>query len=140
MTNVDALTVDKAVEKYVELRDRKASLKAAYESEAEQLTELQGHIEQYIREKMHELGVTSFKTDHGTAFRQYKESATVADWDTILDYIKDNDAYHLLERRVSKTAVKDLMSERRDGTYENPPPPGVNFTRIESMGIRRKTR
>ena len=78
------------------------------------------------------------KTAHGTAYIAYRESATVADWDVLLGFIKKSEAWDLLERRVSKSAVKDRMEEDRNGNYHQEPPPGVNFVRIEGVNVRRK--
>lgn len=130
--NMDTLT-----EKFIELRDRRATIKKTYEEEDAKLTKLQDAIADKIKEILHSMGVTSAKTPHGTAYISHKESATVADWDAVIRYIKENDAYDLLEKRVSKTAVKDRMEQDRDGNYTNPPPPGVNFVRIEGVNIRR---
>lgn len=130
--NVDTLTA-----KYIELRDRKAKIKKDAEAAEAELTKIQDAIEDKIKEIMHNAGVTSMKTPHGTAYIAYKESATVADWDVLLNYIKENEAYDLLEKRVSKTAVRDRMEEDRHGNYTNPPPPGVNFVRLEGVNVRR---
>jgi len=131
--NVDDLTA-----KYIELRERKAKIrKEADEAEAA-LDVIQDAVGDKIREIMHEQGVTSMKTIHGTAYIAYRESATVADWDVLLGFIKKSEAWDLLERRVSKSAVKDRMEEDRNGQYQHEPPPGVNFVRIEGVNVRRK--
>lgn len=130
--NVDTLTA-----KYVELRDRKAAIKKAADEETAKLDILQEKIEDKIKEIMHVNGVTSLKTPHGTAYISYKESATVADWDVLLAFIKKEEAFDLLEKRVSKTACKDRMEQDRNGQYTNPPPPGVNFVRLEGVSVRR---
>jgi len=131
--NVDDLTA-----KYIELRERKAKIrKEADEAEAA-LDVIQDAVGDKIREIMHEQGVTSVKTAHGTAYIAYRESATVADWDVLLGFIKKSEEWDLLERRVSKSAVKDRMEEDRNGQYQHEPPPGVNFVRIEGVNVRRK--
>jgi len=130
--NVDDLTA-----KYIELRDRKAKIrKEADEAEAA-LDVIQDAIGDKIREIMHANGVTSLKTPHGTAYIAYRESATVADWNVLLGFIKKSEAWDLLERRVSKSAVKDRMEEDRNGNYTHEPPPGVNFVRVEGVNVRR---
>ena len=131
--NVDDLTA-----KYIELRDRKAKIKKEAEDAEAALSVLQDAIGDKIREIMHANGVTSVKTAHGTAYIAYRESATVADWDVLLGFIKKSEAWDLLERRVSKSAVKDRMEEDRNGNYHQEPPPGVNFVRIEGVNVRRK--
>jgi hypothetical protein len=130
--NADMLTA-----KYVELRDRKAAIKKAAEIEEAKLQVLLDGIENKLKEIMTETGVKSMKTDHGTAYLTYRESATVADWDVLLNHIKEKGAWDLLERRVSKAAVKEVMAEDRNGEYTEPPPPGVNFVRIEGVNVRR---
>ena len=82
--NVDDLTA-----KYIELRDRKAKIKKEAEDAEAALSALQDAIGDKIREIMHEMGVTSLKTAHGTAYIAYRESATVADWDVLLGFIKN---------------------------------------------------
>ena len=131
------MTADTLTAKYVELRDRKAAIKKEAEIEEAKLQVLMEGIEGKLKELMTSLGVKSMKTAHGTAYIAYKESATVADWTVLLDFIKQKEAWDLLERRVSKTAVKDRMEEDRNGQYTKPPPPGVDFTRIEGVNVRR---
>ena len=133
------LNVDLLVTKFVELRDRRTALKKQYEAEDGKLIELMDKIEAKFAELLDATGSNSFATDHGTVFRAYKESARVADWNALLDYIREEDEWSLLERRVSKAYVKELMEEQRDGSYRNNPPPGVDFTRIASVQVRRKS-
>ena len=129
--------MDDLTAKYVELRDRKAAIKKEADDETAKLSALQEKIEDKIKEIMHANGVTSLKTAHGTAYISYKESATVADWDALLGFIRSNEAWELLERRINKTACKDMMEQDRNGAYTHPPPPGVNFTRSEGVNVRR---
>jgi hypothetical protein len=75
-------------------------------------------------------GASSFKTEGGTAFITRKEQATVKDWEATLQYIRENEAYDLLERRVSRIAVRTLVDE---GT----PPPGVDYSVKLGVNIRR---
>lgn len=132
--NIDTLTA-----KYVELRNRKAEIEKKAEEEKRKLTKIMEAIELKLKEVMHEQGSTSVKTPHGTAYIAYKESATVADWEAVLNYITMNERWDMLERRVSKATVKSIMDEDKDGNYVNPPPPGVNFTRFETVNVRRST-
>lgn len=38
---------------------------------------------------------------------QYSTEPTAKDWPAIYDYIRDNDAFDMLQRRLASTAVKD---------------------------------
>ena len=59
-------------------------------------------------------------------------SASVADWDAVLDHIRENDAWEMLERRVNKTAVEQFKAVNDDL------PPGVNWSETQVVNFRRK--
>ena len=71
-------------------------------------------------------GETSKKTTSGTAFITTTDFANVADWDATLSFIQDNEAWDMLEKRVSKTAVRGYIDANKAV------PSGVNYgTRID---------
>lgn len=121
------MKIDDLVHRFIQVRDKKSQMKAAFEAQAAKLTELQDKIEALLLVRFEELGVTSMKTAHGTAYTSVRASASVADWDAVLTFIKDSGTYELLERRVSKTAVEQYKSAHDDL------PPGINWS--ESRGI-----
>ena len=85
----------------------------------------------FRKEKADKDGVDSFKTANGTAFLTTTDFARVEDWDATLEFIKGNDAYDLLEKRVSKTAVRGYIEANKSV------PSGVNYgTRID-VNIRK---
>jgi hypothetical protein len=132
------MNLDQLTGKYVELRDRRSVLKKQYEQDDASLKVIMEKIEDRLREMLTDMGANSANTAHGTVYKTYKEFANVADWDMVLNFIRDNERWDMLERRISKTAVKDIMHQTPEGTYLNPPPPGVNFSRTEVVQIRRK--
>lgn len=131
MTQAPAPAIDAVIKTYVSLRDKKAVLKAAMEAEVAIIDAKLDKVEAFIKETADKLGVTSFKTVHGTAFLTSTDFASVADWDAILNFIKANGAYDMLERRISKKAVRAWI----DNTKEVPP--GVNYGTRMDVGVRR---
>lgn len=131
------MKTDVLVGKYVELRDRRAALKKDYESHDKQLRDLMEKIENKLHAMLVEAGETSKKTPYGTVYKTIKDYANVADWVATLEFIKENEAWGMLERRVSKTEVKSLMAPDENGKLTKPPPPGINFVQVETVGIRR---
>lgn len=125
------LTIDKVVEKYVLLRDKKTQIENEAKEQVQKLKEKMLVLDAYIREQADAQGVTSFKTKHGTAYVTTTDFAAVADWDAVLQFIRDNDAYDLLERRVSKSAVRGYLEETKEV------PAGINYGTKISVGIRR---
>lgn len=124
-------TVDKVIANYVTLRNAKQQLKAAYEAELKPVDEKLKKLEAWLQIKMHADGVNSFATDSGTAYVSTVEQATVSDMGALLDYIKSKDAWHLLEKRVSKTGIRELLDA------DEPIPPGVNWYTATSVNVRK---
>ena len=125
------LTVDQVIAAYLKLRDKKDSMEAAVKAEVKGIKVKMEKLEAWLREQADAQGVTSFKTKAGTAFMTTTDFANVADWDAVLDFIKTNSAFDMLEKRVSKTAVRAYIEEKREV------PAGVNYgTRLE-VNVRR---
>jgi hypothetical protein len=57
--------------------------------------------------------------------------ANVEDWNKTLDFIRDNDAYDMLEKRVSKIAVRGYIEENKAV------PPGVTYGTKLEVNIRK---
>lgn len=124
---------DEVVAKYVELRDRRAALKADYTKEDEKLKSAMETIESYLSHLMHEMGgVDSLKTAHGTAFKKVSTKASFADRDLARKYALETGNLDVFELRASSTGVKTYMDEH-DGAL----PPGFSVFTEETVQIRR---
>lgn len=131
-----APSMDTVVKSYMKLRDQKDAIKREAKTKVDELDASIEKLETWILSRMETDGVTSYKTEHGTAFRTTTDYVTVADWDAVLDFVKKEDAYHLLEKRVSKAAVLGYMNDPEDKRV----PPGVNYYTRADINIRRPTR
>lgn len=132
-----APTAEQVVAKYIELRDRRTALKRKYEDEDAELVAMMNNCEKWLKQALDNAGLTSANTKAGTFYKQYKEYVQVADKQAFLKYVRANDAWHLMEIRASKTGVKESMHPNQNGEYEDPPPPGVDFTREVAVTVRR---
>lgn len=123
--------MEELVEKYIRLRDAKAQLKAEYTQKAAKLDDILDRIEAVLLQQFSEFGMESVRTKAGTAYKSTRVSATVADWDSVLAFIKKNDLWQMLEHRVSKQAVEQFKEVNGDL------PPGVNWREEVVVNIRR---
>jgi len=128
-----SVTVDKVVKKYLDLRAKKAEVEAELKAKTKEINDTLSKLEAWIKVKADEDGVTSFKTKYGTAFLTTTDYAQVADWDATLAWIKDNEAYDMLEKRVSKAAVRGYIEAN------NSVPPGVNYGTKLGVSVRKPT-
>lgn len=124
-------TIAELVTSFIKLRDKKSQIKAAYEREVASINELQDKIEALLLVKFDEMGVESVRTPDGTAYTSLQGRASIGDWDSFIAHVKNHDAYELLERRVSTTAVGQYKAANEDL------PPGVNWTETRVVNFRR---
>lgn len=123
--------VDDIVAAYVRLRDQKAELKAQQAEAMKPYDEALAKLEAEALQILSDTGVESMKTSAGTVYKSVATSATVQDKSAFMDYIKEHQAFDLLDVRVNKTAVQDFITENQDT------PPGVVIRREMKVGFRR---
>lgn len=127
------LNVDQVVAAYMKLRQQKEALEASIKEEVGVIKDKMTKMEAWIKEQADAQGVTSFKTKHGTAFLSTSDYANVADWDAVLTFIQDVGAFDMLEKRVSKIAVRGYIEEHKAV------PPGINYGTKLEVQIRKPT-
>ena len=125
------LIVDTVIASYIKLRNEKQQKDATHKAEMKVYDDRLKKLEAWLQAKMLADGVKSFNTDAGTAYTSTMEQATVSDMGVLLEYIKENEAWHLLEKRVSKTGIRELLDA------EQPLPPGVNWFTGQTVNIRK---
>lgn len=128
------VTVDSVIKTYMKLRSEKESIEAEVKDRVSGIKEKMAKLEAWLKAKADADGVTSFKTEHGTAFLTTTDYANVADWDAVLNFIKTEEAYDLLEKRVSKTAVRGYIDAMKEV------PAGINYGTKLDVNVRRPTK
>ena len=123
--------IDDIVDRYIQLRDLKAKKTADLKAALEDIDLAMEKCERFIMNHLNTNGMESCGTAAGTAFKSNVTSATVADWPALLDWIKAEGAWSMLERKVNKTAVVEFRTEHDDL------PPGVNWREETVVRIRR---
>jgi len=123
--------VGDVIHTYMKLRDQKAAIEGEVKERVSELKAKMEKLEAYLKTQMDAQGLTSFKSDYGTAFLTTTDYANVADWDATLNFIRDNDAYDMLEKRVSKIAVRGYIETTKAV------PPGINYGTKLEVNIRK---
>jgi len=125
--------IGEIIRRYVELRDSLSEWKKKMdEEERARKTELE-KIEVQILQKADELGVDSFKTEHGTAYKTTDEHFRIDNWEEFVDYVKKTDNFSLFQKRVTKTVAKEVYTETGEL------PGGVGYFQEFKINIRRPT-
>ena len=125
------VNVDDVVATYMKLRSQKESIESDVKDRVSTIKAKMEKLEAWIKEQADAQGVTSFKTKHGTAFLTTTDYANVADWDAVLDFIRTQEAFDMLEKRISKIAVRGYIEANKAV------PPGVNYGTKLEVNIRK---
>lgn len=126
-----SMTTAEIVEKYVALRDRKAEMEKAHKAKKAQIDAALVKIENFLLKRMDAAGEESIRTTAGTAFKSTKVFTGVADWDSVLEFVRENDRFDMLTKAVSKDAVVAYREANDDI------PPGVNWREEVTISVRR---
>lgn len=123
--------IEEIVQKYVALRDKKAEFKAEYEAKVAAIEEAMDRIEKHLLTQMQTQGLKSMPTAAGTAYIQTRTSATVADWDSFLNFVRETDSWAMLKKDVSKSVVEEFKEANNDL------PPGLNWREAVVVNVKR---
>jgi hypothetical protein len=121
------LTTAELVAEMVEIREEKRKIKAREKELNERWRTLE--LELLIRLDDQGMEKASVK-DVGTASINETVLPQVVDWDSFYEYIKENDALFLLQRRPAAAAYRELLES--DQTV-----PGVEPYTQRSIGLRK---
>lgn len=90
-------------------RDRLREAKRTLEAEIKQLDTLLATNEQEIIEIADDLGLDRFAVGKLTFSISEQTVGNVEDWESLYQFIRDNDAFYLLQRRLANAAYKEIL-------------------------------
>jgi len=127
------LDVNQLTSVYIKMRDRRSMLKQEWEQQDNKIKEQMEIIEEKLLDLCKELNTNTLGTDHGTVIRSVKSRYWTNDWDSMYQFIKEHDAFGLLERRIQQTHMKEFIQENPDAY-----PQGMNVENQFTVVVRRK--
>jgi len=132
--DTDEYGVDTIVEAFIALRDQKQAIErvtaqqvAAIEADMEVLTVA-------LKDLCKVIGADSIRTSHGTVIRSVKKKYWTNDWASIHSFMKEHDAFELLEKRIHQSNMKEFLEANPDLH-----PAGLNVDSEYSITIRKKS-
>lgn len=128
--NTDAL-----VEAYLAIRTEREKILREYEDMDSELKKQLTALEQELLGVCNTVNADSMRTKHGTIIRKLNERFFCSDYDSFKEFVMENRAVDLLERRIHQGNFRQFMAEHAsDGL-----PPGVNVLREYGVSVRKAT-
>lgn len=108
------MDVNKLVTAYVKIRDKRDEIRREYNEADEQLKDKLDKIQGALLALYKDRGVESLRTEAGTATRMVKTRYSAPDWTAFVEFVKENDAIDLLEKRIAQTNFRQFVEENPD--------------------------
>lgn len=116
---------------YIKLRDKKDAATKEFKSSLELTNQVMEQLEGLLLQKLQELKVDSLTAKGvGTVYCKTEDNVSVEDKSAFRAWIESTGSWEALDLKANKIAARDLANA---GT----PIPGVKFSSIQSVGIRR---
>lgn len=113
----EEVNTEKLAKIYVKIRDKRREL----EKQVAELKEQQDTVGSQLLEICKAEGAQTIRTQFGTVSRRITKNYWTSDWDSFFKFLKDNDAFSLMQQRINSTNMAQFLEENPDLH-----PPGLN--------------
>lgn len=118
------------IKQYITLRDYKKKADAEYKESMERVNIAMKKLEAELMKDIEDSGGNSLSGNEGTVYIKTQSSASVKDRNEFLRYVLETRNLELMDVRANKAIVRELGEK---GTAV----PGVNYTEMKQVGVRR---
>jgi hypothetical protein len=110
------MNAEKLAEVYVKIREARRELAKQDDKLKQQLDVLTEQLLTICKDQ----GATTIRTQHGTISRRINRHYWTSDWDSFFKFIKENDAFSLMQHRINNNNMAQFLEEN-----PNLHPPGL---------------
>lgn len=122
-------TADKLAKVYVKIRAERQELAKREQALKEQQETIAKHLLNLCKEQ----GATTIRTEHGTISRRADTRYWTNDWQSFFNFIRENNALYLLQRRINDTNMEQFLKDNPDTL-----PPGLNAETSHTVVVTKR--
>lgn len=123
---------EKLVKAYIKMRDARGVLSAEYEAKDKEIKEQMRVVENFLLEACKRAGGNVSIPGVGVVIRGVDTRYWTSDWEAMHNFIKENNALELLERRIAQRAMGEYLKANPDKM-----PKGMNVESKYTVTVRR---
>lgn len=124
--------LDKLAKAYRKIKARMQELTTAYDTEIDGLKAQLDVLSTAMKDQLLAQGVKSVNTAEGTIILATSTRYHATDWDAFKQFVQENDALDLFEKRIAQTNMANFLKENPDKV-----PPGLNSNSEYSISVRK---
>lgn len=130
----EVMPLDRLAKIYRKIKASIDVLAQEYDQKVETLKAQQDELKNAMKDQMKAMGVTSVRTPEGTVVLSVKTRYNTQDWESFKEFVKENDALDLLEKRIAQGNMAQFLTD-------NPGlvPPGLNTSSEYDVSVRKPT-
>lgn len=120
------------VKAYLKMREARSVLSAKYEEEDKKIKDQMEVVENFLLETCKRAGGNVSIPGVGVVIRGVSTRYWTSDWEAMHNFVKENNAIDLLERRIAQRAMGDFLKSNPDKL-----PKGMNVESKYTVTVRR---
>ena len=121
---------DELVEAFIECRDVIEAIKERHKQELAKPNQLKEMLTERLLDMLASTGQDMARTKFGTVSAATRDTASCSDPNIFVDYVREHDAYELMDRRPNSTACRAFLDEHGEL------PPGVKLNVLRYVNVR----
>ena len=107
----DKVSAEELAKIYIKIRDAKEAAAERHKQEIASFNEQLDAISRELLGICKDLDVSSMRTGHGTIIRRVTTNFNTNDWGSMFEFIKEHDAFGLLQQRLNQSNMKQFLEE-----------------------------
>jgi len=132
MSEGSTLSLEKLTKVYLKMTAKRTELKSAFDAEYNLLTQERDKVKQALLNYCKENNVDSLKTPEGLFYRSVKQSYWTSDWESMYEFILENEVPEFFDKRLNQKNVRQYLEENPDKL-----PKGLNSDSSYTLSVRR---
>lgn len=105
------IPMDRLVKIYRKMRDKKQALQSDLDAKIAEIDAQMDAVEMAMKDQMRAAGVTSVRTEFGTAVLSTKTRYSVQDWGEFNKFVLEHQALDLFERRIAQSNMAEFLKD-----------------------------
>ena len=130
----EQLSLDELVGIYLKIRNAIEAKEEQHKAEIQELKDQFEVVGNKLLDICNEQGVDSIRTQSGTVSRRVSSRYWTSDWDSMYQFIMENEAPFLMEQRIHNSNMRQFLEENPDKF-----PPGLQNERKYAVQVRKPT-
>ena len=123
---------EQLVKTFLKIKKRRAEISADFKEEDDKLKSQQDTVKKALLDHCKEHSVESVRTTEGLFYRSVKTRYWTSDWESMYEFVRENDVPEFFEKRLNQGHVKQFLEENPESV-----PRGLNVDREYMISIRR---